>query len=138
MEHTATSTENVASSNGQGIETGGVPVPTVPVKRRRTNKTVPPTNCTRCKKSVKGQCMLCQIEELKLLVKEKYRMNKIIETALEKSEKKAASLERKLKHRMEKYRKRLNTEVKRRNLMEKYAMVIILYLIIVYLLWRNF
>ena len=98
---------------------------------------MPPTNCTRCKKSVKGQCMQCQIKELKLLVKEKDRLNKILETALEKSEKKAASLERKLKHRMEKYRKMINTEVKRRNLNGKHAMVILLYSIIVYLLWRK-
>ena len=56
MKHTATSTENVASSNGRGKETDGVPAPTVPVKRR-TKKIVPPTNCTRCKKSVKGQCV---------------------------------------------------------------------------------
>ena len=113
------------------IETDDV-VSVAPVQlkqRKRMKKIIPPTNCVKCKNTAKRQCMKCQIKELKLVVKEKDKLNKALKTALEKSEKKVACLESKLKHRIEKYRKSLKTEQKRRYRMGKYAMVTVLFYI---------
>lgn len=100
-----------------------VPLSAKVTKRKRIKKIIPPNNCLKCKKEIKGMCPTCLLKEMKNAIKEKDKQLQLAHRHIDKLEKKLATSDKKNKDRVKTYRTRINTWEKRYARIRKYSAV---------------